>query len=180
MATLEEFVEKMDKSIASLKESLGTLRAGKVTAQLLDKVTVTAYGEKCLLKSVAQVSALSATDLQVKTFDPSIIKDLVSGLNKADLGCTVTQNGNAIVLKFPAPSEDRRQDLIKQAKKYTEDGKVAIRNIRRDANNAVKKDASLSEDMKDDLTDKIQKETDKHIAEIEKILAVKIKDIETI
>lgn len=180
MATLEEFVEKMDKSTASLKESLGTLRAGKVTAQLLDKVTVTAYGEKCLLKSVAQISALSATDLSVKTFDPSIIKDLVSGLNKADLGCTVTQNGNAIILKFPAPSEDRRQDLIKQAKKYTEDGKVAIRNIRRDANNAVKKDTALSEDMKDDLTDKIQKETDKHIAEIEKILALKIKDIETI
>ena len=180
MATLEEFVEKMDKSIASLKESLGTLRAGKVTAQLLDKVTVVAYGEKCLLKSVAQISALSATDLSVKTFDPSIIKDLVSGLNKADLGCTVTQNGNAIILKFPAPSEDRRQDLIKQAKKYTEDGKVAIRNIRRDANNAVKKDTALSEDMKDDLTDKIQKETDKHIAEIEKILALKIKDIETI
>ncbi len=180
MATLEEFVEKMDKSIVSLKESFGTLRAGKVTPQLLDKVTVTAYGEKCLLKSVAQVSALSATDLQVKTFDPSIIKDLVSGLNKADLGCTVTQNGNAIVLKFPAPSEDRRQDLIKQAKKYSEDGKVAIRNIRRDANNAVKKDASLSEDMKDDLTDKIQKETDKHIAEIDKLLAIKTKDIETI
>ena len=180
MATLEEFVEKMDKSTASLKESLGTLRAGKVTAQLLDKVTVVAYGEKCLLKSVAQISALSATDLSVKTFDPSIIKDLVSGLNKADLGCTDTQNGNAIILKFPAPSEDRRQDLIKQAKKYTEDGKVAIRNIRRDANNAVKKDTALSEDMKDDLTDKIQKETDKHIAEIEKILALKIKDIETI
>ena len=180
MATLEEFVEKMDKSTASLKESLGTLRAGKVTAQLLDKVTVVAYGEKCLLKSVAQISALSPTDLSVKTFDPSIIKDLVSGLNKADLGCTVTQNGNAIILKFPAPSEDRRQDLIKQAKKYTEDGKVAIRNIRRDANNAVKKDTALSEDMKDDLTDKIQKETDKHIAEIEKILALKIKDIETI
>lgn len=180
MATLEEFVEKMDKSTASLKESLGTLRAGKVTAQLLDKVTVVAYGEKCLLKSVAQISALSATDLSVKTFDPSIIKDLVSGLNKADLGCTVTQNGNAIILKFPASSEDRRQDLIKQAKKYTEDGKVAIRNIRRDANNAVKKDTALSEDMKDDLTDKIQKETDKHIAEIEKILALKIKDIETI
>ena len=180
MATLEEFVEKMDKSTATLKESLGTLGAGKVTAQLLDKVTVVAYGEKCLLKSVAQISALSATDLSVKTFDPSIIKDLVSGLNKADLGCTVTQNGNAIILKFPAPSEDRRQDLIKQAKKYTEDGKVAIRNIRRDANNAVKKDTALSEDMKDDLTDKIQKETDKHIAEIEKILALKIKDIETI
>ena len=180
MATLEEFVEKMDKSTASLKESLGTLRAGKVSAQLLDKVTVVAYGEKCLLKSVAQISTLSATDLSVKTFDPSIIKDLVSGLNKADLGCTVTQNGNAIILKFPAPSEDRRQDLIKQAKKYTEDGKVAIRNIRRDANNAVKKDTALSEDMKDDLTDKIQKETDKHIAEIDKILALKIKDIETI
>ncbi len=180
MATLEEFVEKMDKSLLSLKESLSTLRAGKVTPQLLDKVSIVAYGEKCLLKSVAQISALSATDLQVKTFDPSIIKDIVSGLNKADLGCTVTQNGNAVVLKFPAPSEERRQDLIKQAKKYSEDGKVAIRNIRRDANNAVKKDTALSEDMKDDLTDKIQKETDKHIAEIDKILATKVKDIETI
>ena len=177
MATLEEFVEKMDKSTASLKESLGTLRAGKVSAQLLDKVTVVAYGEKCLLKSVAQISTLSATDLSVKTFDPSIIKDLVSGLNKADLGCTVTQNGNAIILKFPAPSEDRRQDLIKQAKKYTEDGKVAIRNIRRDANNAVKKDTALSEDMKDDLTLREHPEVE---AEIDKILALKIKDIETI
>lgn len=180
MATLEEFVEKMDKSIVSLKESLGTLRAGKVTPQLLDKVTITAYGEKCLLKTVAQIGSVSATDLSVKTFDPSIIKDIVSGLNKADLGCTVTQNGNAVILKFPAPSEDRRQDLIKQAKKYCEDGKVAIRNIRRDANNAIKKDTALSEDMKSDLTDKVQKETDKHVVEIDKMLALKIKDIETI
>lgn len=180
MATLEEFVAKMDKTLVSLKESLGTLRAGKVSPQLLDKVTIVAYGEKCLLKSVAQISALSATDLSVKTFDPSIIKDIVSGLNKADLGCTVSQNGNAVILKFPAPSEDRRQDLIKQAKKYTEDGKVAIRNIRRDANNAAKKDDTLSEDMRDDLIEKIQKETDKHIAECEKILAAKVKDIETI
>lgn len=180
MATVEEFIEKMDKSIVSLKESLGTLRAGKVTAQLLDKVTITAYGEKCLLKSVAQISSLNPTDLQVKTFDPSIIKDIVSGLNKADLGCTVTQNGNAVILKFPAPSEERRKDLCKQAKKYAEDGKVAIRNIRRDANNAVKKDDTLSEDMKTDQTDRIQKATDKHIAEIDKILELKIKDIETI
>lgn len=179
--TLEEYVEKMQKTLVSLKESFGTLRAGKVTAQLLDKVTVVAYGDKCLLKSVAQITSISPTDLQVKTFDPSIIKDIVSGLNKADLGCNVSQNGNNVVLlKFPAPSEERRQDLIKQAKKYAEDGKVAIRNIRRDANNAAKKDNELSEDMRDDLLEKIQKETDKHIAEIEKMLALKVKDIETI
>lgn len=179
--TLEEFVERMDKSLVSLKESFGTLRAGKVTAQLLDKVTVTAYGEKCLLKSVAQITSISPTDLQVKTFDPSIIKDIVGGLNKADLGCNVSQNGNnVVILKFPAPSEERRQDLIKQAKKYAEEAKVAIRNIRRDANNAAKKDDTLSEDMKDDLLDKIQKETDKHIAEVEKMLVAKNKDIETI
>ena len=180
MAVIEDFITKMDKSLVSLKESLSTLRAGKVTPQLLDKVTVVAYGEKCLLKSVAQISGISATDLQVKTFDPSSIKDIISALNKADLGCTVTQNGNAVILKFPVPSEERRQDLIKQAKKYCEDGKVAIRNIRRDANNAIKKDATLSEDMKSDLNDKVQKETDKHIAEIEKIFAAKVKDIETI
>ena len=108
MAVIEDFITKMDKSIVSLKESLSTLRAGKVTPQLLDKVTVVAYGEKCLLKSVAQISGISATDLQVKTFDPSIIKDIISGLNKADLGCTVTQNGNAVILKFPVPSEERR------------------------------------------------------------------------
>lgn len=181
MALLEDTISRMDKTLLSLKESLATLRAGRVTPQLLDKVTVTAYGEKCLLKSVAQISSISPTDLQVKTYDPSIIKDLVSGLNKANLGCNVAQNGSAvIILKFPAPSEERRQDLIKQAKKYSEDGKVAIRNIRRDANNMAKKDDSLSDDMKDDLTDKIQKETDKHIQEIDKILAAKVKDIETI
>ena len=182
MATLEEFVEKMDKSTASLKESLGTLRAGKVTAQLLDKVTVVAYGEKCLLKSVAQISALSATDLSVKTFDPSIIKDLVSGLNKADLGCTVTQNGNAIILKFPAPSEDRRQDLIKQAKKYTEDGKVAIRNIRRDGNDAFKKlkGSDVSEDEIKNLEDELQKMTDKYVKEIDSAVEVKSKEVMTV
>ena len=79
MAVIEDFITKMDKSIVSLKESLSTLRAGKVTPQLLDKVTIVAYGEKCLLKSVAQISGISATDLQVKTFDPSIIKDIISG-----------------------------------------------------------------------------------------------------
>ncbi len=179
--TLEEYVEKMGKTLASLKESFSTLRAGKVTAQLLDKVTVVAYGEKCLLKTIAQISSISPTDLQVKTFDPSIIKDIIGGLNKADLGCNISQNGNnVVILKFPLPSDERRQDLIKQAKRYAEDGKVAIRNIRRDANNNAKKDDTLSEDMRDDLLDKIQKETDKHIVEIDKMLAMKVKDIETI
>ena len=180
MEIFEECKDKMNRSIEALKSSFSTLRAGRVTAGLLDKVIVNCYGENMPLKNVASINSISPTDLQVKPFDPSTARDILGGINKADLGCTVTQNGNAIILKFPAPSEDRRQDLIKQAKKYTEDGKVAIRNIRRDANNAVKKDTALSEDMKDDLTDKIQKETDKHIAEIEKILALKIKDIETI
>ena len=94
----------------------------------------------------------------------------------------MTQNGSTLILKFPSPSEERRQDLIKQAKKYAEESKVAIRNIRRDANNDVKKAEAteLSEDMKKDLEDKIQKETDKHIKDIDVLMEAKKKDIETI
>jgi ribosome recycling factor len=180
MAILDECVEKMDKTVESTKESLGTLRAGRVTPQLLDKVMVSAYGMMNPLKTVGTISSVSATDLQIKVFDPSIMKDILGSLNKADLGCSIAQNGNAVMLKFPAPSEDRRKDLEKQAKKYGEDGKVAVRNIRKDINNKAKKDDTLSEDMQHDLLDRIQKETDKHIASIDALVEKKIKDIETI
>lgn len=180
MSWLDEANQKMDKCVDSLKESLGTLRAGRVTAQLLDKVYVKAYGENMVLKSLGTISSVSPTDLQVKVFDPSTLKDIIAGLNKADLGCTVTQNGNAIMLKFPAPSADRRKDLEKQAKKYGEDGKVAIRNVRKDLNNKVKKDDTLSEDMQHDVLDDIQKATDKHIESVDKLVNEKIQDIECI
>ena len=180
MSWLDEANQKMDKCVDSLKESLGTLRAGRVTAQLLDKVYVKAYGENMVLKSLGTISSVSPTDLQVKVFDPSTLKDIIAGLNKADLGCTVTQNGNVIMLKFPAPSADRRKDLEKQAKKYGEDGKVAIRNVRKDLNNKVKKDDTLSEDMQHDMLDDIQKATDKHIETVDKLVAEKIQDIECI
>jgi ribosome recycling factor len=180
MAILDECVDKMNKCNESLKESLGTLRAGRVTAALLDKVYVRAYGENMILKSLGSIGSISPTDLQIKVFDPSTMKDIVSGLNKADLGCTVAQNGSAIILKFPAPSEDRRQDLIKQAKKYGEDAKVAIRNVRRDFNDKAKKDTTLSEDMQHNMLTDIQKATDNHIAEIDKLVQAKINDIETI
>ena len=166
MAWLDEANQKMDKCVESLKESLGTLRAGRVTAQLLDKVYIKAYGENMVLKSLGSIS--------------SVMKDVIAGLNKADLGCTVSQNGNAVMLKFPAPSEDRRKDLEKQAKKYGEDGKVAIRNVRKDLNNKVKKDDSLSEDVQHDTLDDIQKATDKHIEMVDKLVSEKIKDIECI
>lgn len=180
MDYLAECNEKMDKSVEALKASMATLRAGRVSAALLDKVNVNLYGSVSPIKYGATISVLSPTDLSVKPFDPSTVKDIVSGLNKADLGCTVVQNGNAIMLKFPAPSEDRRKDLEKQAKKYAEDGKVAIRNIRRDMNSKVKKDETLSEDMKKGFDEDIQKATDKHIAEIDKAYQDKVKDIETI
>jgi ribosome recycling factor len=180
MAILEECKEKMDKSIESYKESLSTLRAGRVTPALLDKVSVKCYGENMNIKSVATMSSLSATDLQVKPFDPSTAKDILGGINKADLGCSAAINGAVIILKFPAPSEERRKDLIKQAKKYCEDAKVAIRNIRKDYNNKVKKDDTLSEDMQRDVLDKIQKETDAHCVTCDKLLATKVEDIETI
>lgn len=180
MDYLDECNEKMEKSVEALKESMATLRAGRVTASLLDKVMVNLYGSMSPIKYGATIQVTSPTDLSVKPFDPSTVRDFVSGINKADLGCTLTQNGSTIILKFPAPSEDRRKDLEKQAKKYCEDGKVAIRNIRRDINTKVKKDDSLSEDMKKGYDDDIQKATDKHIAAIDKLYAEKVKDIETI
>lgn len=180
MDYLVECNEKMDKSIESLKESMATLRAGRVSASLLDKVLVNLYGSMSPVKYGANISVTSPTDLSVKPFDPSTIKDILSGINKADLGCTATQNGNALILKFPAPSAERRKDLEKQAKKYAEDAKVAIRNIRRDINTKVKKDDTLSEDMKKGFDDDVQKATDKHIALIDKLYQDKVKDIETI
>lgn len=182
MDILQECVNKMDKTISSLKDSYSGLRAGRVTPALLDKVTFNYYGSPSPIKYGATVTVLSPTDLQVKPFDPGTVKDILGGLNKANLGCNISQNGSSIILKFPAPSEERRQDLIKQAKKYAEDAKVAIRNIRRDANNDVKKADStvLSEDMKKDLETKIQKETDKHTKDIDALLENKKKDIETI
>lgn len=180
MDLFEECLDKMNKSVESLKSSLSTLRAGRVTASLLDKVMVNCYGENMSIKNVATINSISPTDLQVKPFDPSTIKDILGGINKADLGCTGSINSAVIILKFPAPSEDRRQELIKQAKKYAEDGKVAIRNIRKDYNNKVKKDDTMSEDNMHDLLDRIQKATDENIKKIDDILAIKIQDIETI
>lgn len=179
---IKEFVEKMDKTVESLKASMAGLRAGRVTPALLDKVKVDLYGEESPIKYGATVTVISATDLQVKPFDPGTLKNFMGSINKADLGCSVVQNGGAIILKFPAPSEERRQELIKQAKKYAEESKVAIRNIRRDANNAIKKTPAteLSEDAKKDYEDQIQKETDKHTKQIDDLLVAKTKDIETL
>lgn len=176
----KECQDRMAKTLSSLKDSFGTLRAGRVSPSLLDKVTCTCYGEQMPLKHVATISVTSPTDLTIKPFDPSTIKDIVSGINKADLGCNPTINSGAVILKFPAPSEDRRQELIKQAKRYAEDGKVALRNIRKEFNNKIKKDEELSEDIQHDILDDIQKETDNNTKQIDNMLAVKIKDIETI
>ena len=180
MAILNECFEKMEKTLASLRDSFGTLRAGRVSPALLDKVMVHVYDSNMPLKHVASITVSSATDLIVKPFDPSTSKDILGGINKADLGCNPVVNGGAIVLKFPAPSEDRRQELIKQCKKYAEDGKVALRNIRKDYNNKVKKDETLSEDQQHDVLDDIQKATDEHTKKVDQMLAEKIKDIETI
>ena len=126
MEIFEECKDKMNRSIEALKSSFSTLRAGRVTAGLLDKVVVNCYGENMPLKNVASINSISPTDLQVKPFDPSTARDILGGINKADLGCTVSQQTGALVLKFPAPSEERRQELIKQAKRYAEDGKVNV------------------------------------------------------
>lgn len=180
MEILEECTEKMTKAIASYKSTLGTIRTGSVSPLVLDKITINYYGEETPIKNVASITVPSALQMIVKPFDPGSLKLIVGAIGDSDLGINPIVDGVQIRLNFPPLSGDRRAELCKLAKKYAEDAKVAIRNIRRDMNESVKKDKTLSKDLAQDMMSDIQKETDKHIKLIEDILAAKEKDINII
>nr|WP_211326977.1 ribosome recycling factor [Sinobaca qinghaiensis] len=170
----------MKKSIDSFQRELATLRAGRANPSMLDKVIVSYYGAETPLNQLASISVPEARLLVVAPYDKSSINDMEKGIQKANLGLTPSNDGEVIRISIPALTEERRKDLSKLVGKYAEEAKVAIRNLRRDANESLKKQQKDGDITEDDLRrqqDDIQKVTDQHIAEIDKAAADKEKEI---
>lgn len=183
MEDLKQFEEKMQKSLDSLNSELSTIRAGRANPHILDKIKVDYYGTPSPLQQVANVSVPEARMIQIQPWEQSLIKEIEKAILTSDLGLTPTNDGKAIRLVFPELTEDRRKELVKDVKKKGESTKVAVRNIRRDANDAAKKQNKaneISEDELKQLEDKIQKITDKYIAEVDSTIDAKAKEILTV
>ena len=172
--------EKVEKSLHVLKEELGTVRAGRANAALVDKVTVEYYGTPTPLKALANISVPEPRTLMISPFDPKSIPEIEKAINAANIGINPVNDGKVIRLQIPQVTEERRKELNKTVKKMCEDTKVAIRNLRRDANDKVKKmekNGDFTEDDAKDTMDDIQKAVDKAIKDIDKIVADKEKEI---
>ncbi len=180
---LTQYEEKMGKSIENLYNEFSTIRAGRANPHVLDKITVDYYGTASTLQQVANVSVPEARMIQIQPWETSLIKEIEKAILCSDLGLTPTNDGKSIRLVFPELTEERRKELAKDVKKKGENAKVAIRNIRRDANDAFKKlnkSSEISEDELKQLEDKIQKLTDKYVAEVDKAIEDKSKEIMTV
>ena len=174
---------KMQKSLDNLKEEYSTIRAGRANPHLLDRIRVDYYGQPSSLQSVANVSVPEPRVILIQPWESNLIKVIEKEILASDLGLTPSNDGKAIRLVFPELTEERRKELVKDVKKKAENTKVAIRNIRRDANDTFKKQnksGDLTEDDLDDLEEKIQKLTDKAIAEVDKVAEEKSKEILTV
>lgn len=174
---------KMQKSLDNLREEYSTIRAGRANPHLLDKLRVDYYGQPSPLQSVANVSVPEPRVIMIQPWESSLIKAIEKEIIASDLGLTPSNDGKAIRLVFPELTEERRKDLVKDIKKKAENTKVAIRNIRRDANDAFKKQnkaSEITEDELKELEDKIQKLTDKAIADVDKLTEEKSKEILTV
>ena len=177
------FEEKMKKSVSNLNSELLTIRAGRANPHVLDKVTVEYYGAEVPINQVASVSTPEARIIAISPFDSTILKEIEKAINMSDIGINPNNDGKLIRLIFPELTEERRKELTKDVKKKGEDSKVAIRNIRRDAMDAVKKAEKaneITEDTLKNLEEEIQKLTDSNIAEIDKLVESKNKEIMSI
>ena len=179
---LKVFEDKMQKSYNNLLEEYTTIRAGRANPHVLDKVVVDYYGSPTPLQQVANISVPEARMIQIQPWESSLLKDIEKAILVADLGLNPTNDGKVIRLVFPELTEERRKELAKDVKKHGENAKVAIRNIRRDANDAFKKLAKteISEDEIKDLEDSVQKITDKYIKDVDKAVEDKSKEIMTV
>ncbi|MCR5766514.1 MAG: ribosome recycling factor [Treponema sp.] len=171
---------RMEKTIASLKDSFNTIRTGRANAAIFDKVRVDYYGTKSPLNQVATIQIPEARSVIIQPFDKSLITEIEKAIQVADLGFNPSNDGKVIRITIPALTAERRKELVKQAKTMAENSRTAIRNIRRDGNDDLKKQQKGGEITEDGLkseTDKLQKLTDKYIEEINKIYDAKEKEI---
>ena len=177
---IKEYESKMQKSLASLEEEYASIRAGRANPHILDKITVDYYGAPSPLQSVANISVPEARVIQIQPWESSLIKEIEKAIMVSDIGITPANDGRIIRLVFPELTEERRKELVKDVKKKAENAKVAIRNIRRDGNDTIKKSQKsneISEDEAKQLEDKIQKLTDKYVGMIDNVMESKSQEI---
>lgn len=180
---LKIYDEKMQKTIHALDTELASIRAGRANPNILNKLTVEYYGTPTPIQQVANISVPEARMIQIQPWEKKIIKDIEKAILMSDIGINPTNDGTVIRLVFPELTEERRKELAKDVKKHGENAKVAIRNIRRDANDSFKKygkEADVSEDEVKELENQAQKLTDKYIAEVDKAIEAKTQEILTV
>ena len=179
---LKVYDDKMTKSINSLNSELATIRAGRANPHVLDKLSVDYYGSPTPIQQVDNVSVPEARMIQIQPWEKSLLKEIEKAILVSDIGINPTNDGTSIRLIFPELTEERRKELAKDVKKKGEGAKVAIRNIRRDGNDAFKKlkGSDISEDEIKDLEEQLQKLTDKYIKEIDVAVDVKTKEVMTV
>lgn len=180
---LKEAEEKMQKAIEATKNSFNTVRTGRANASLLDRVMVEYYGSQTQLKSIANIGIPDASTITIQPYDKTSLGLIEKAINMSDVGLTPNNDGSIIRLNIPALTAERRQEMVKKTAKLAEEGKVSIRNIRRDAVDSIRKqekNSDISKDESRDLQDKVQKKTDKYIAKIDELLAAKEKDMTTV
>ena len=177
-----KYQDKMDKTLTNLDSEFGTIRAGRANPHVLDRIMVEYYGTPTPLQQVANISVPEARMIQIQPWEGSLVKEIEKAINMSDLGINPTNDGKVIRLVFPELTEERRKDLVKEVKKKGEAAKVAVRNIRRDANDMLKKlgKTDVSEDEIAELEDSVQKMTDKFIKKVDEAVEVKSKEILTV
>jgi len=180
---LTDVESRMQKAVESTQMSFNTIRTGRANTSLLDKVQVDYYGAPTPLKSLATINTPDASTITVQPFDRSTLAIIEKAISQSDLGLTPNNDGTIIRLNIPPLTEERRKEFVKLAAKYAEEGKISIRNIRRDEVDKVRKQekgSEMSQDEARDIQDQLQKLTDKYIAKIDELTAEKEKDITTL
>lgn len=180
---LPEIESHMQKAIEATQRAFNTIRTGRANASLLDRVMVEYYGTPTPLKSLATINTPDASTITIQPYDKGSLTQIEKAISLSDVGLTPNNDGQVIRLNVPPLTSERRQEFVKMAGKFAEEGKVSIRNIRRDAVDAVRKqekNSEVSEDESRDLQDQIQKLTDKYTEKIDELLAEKEKDITTV
>lgn len=180
---LNQYQDKMQKTLENLQKEYASIRAGRANPHILDKLTVDYYGTPTPIQQVANVSVPEARLIQIQPWEPSMVKEIEKAILMSDIGINPTNDGKSIRLVFPDMTEERRKEIVKEVKKKGEDAKVAVRNIRRDANDSfkkLKKEEDLSEDEIKDLENQVQKLTDEFIKKIDKAIEDKSKEIMTV
>ena len=180
---IQKYEDKMKKTLSSLESELATIRAGRANPHILDKLTVDYYGAPTPLQQVANITVPEARMIQIQPWESSLIKGIEKAILTSDLGLNPSNDGKVIRLVFPELTEERRKELAKDVKKKGDAAKTAVRNIRRDGNDAFKKSnkaKEISEDEYAELQEKLQKITDKYVAMVDKAVEAKTKEIMTV